>query len=57
MNTLFVTTESVRAQTEARRERLTRDWQQRPRRDGAPRRRHLALQLALHLPVRVRRHA
>ena len=51
--TLFVNPEIVHAEVEARRERLTRDWQRHPRR---ARRAH-RLHLGLHLPIGVRRHA
>jgi hypothetical protein len=51
--TLFVNPEIVHAEVEARRQRLTRDWQQHPRRHHRAHRLHLGL----HLPVRARRHA
>ena len=50
---MFYDTDTVAAELESRRRRLTRDWQAAPRRAGRTRR----LQLALHLPVRARRHA
>lgn len=53
MSTLFINPEIVNAEVEARRERLTHDWQQHPRRARRARRLHLAF----HLPVRARRHA
>ena len=53
MTTLFINPEIVHAEVEARRERLTRDWQQHPRRAHQSHRRHFAV----HLPVRARRHA
>jgi hypothetical protein len=53
MSTLFINPEIVHAEVEARRERLTHDWQQHPRRARLGHR----LQLAVHLPVRARRHA
>ena len=51
--TLFVDIAVVDAETQARRERLTRDWQQHARRAHQSHRRHFAV----HLPVRARRHA
>jgi hypothetical protein len=51
--TLFNNPEIVHAEVEARRERLTRDWQRHPRRTRGSHRLHLAI----HLPVRTRRHA
>ncbi len=51
--TLFVSPEIVNAEVEARRERLTRDWQRHPRRA----RRGNRLHLRFHLPVRAGRHA
>ena len=53
MTTLFINPEIVPAEVEARRERLTRDWQQHPRRARGAHRLHLTV----HLPVRTRRHA
>jgi hypothetical protein len=53
MTTLFINPEIVNAEVDARRERLTRDWQRHPRRARGPRR----LQFAVRLPVRARRHA
>jgi hypothetical protein len=53
MTTLFVNPEIVHAEVEARRERLTRDWQQHPRGAHRSHRR----QFSVHLPVRARRHA
>ena len=53
MTTTFINPEIVHAEVEARRERLTRDWQQRPRSARRPHRR----QFTVHLPVRARRHA
>jgi protein subunit release factor B len=53
MTTLFINPEIVQAEVEARRERLTRDWQQHPR---AARRSHRR-QFTIHLPVRAHRHA
>jgi hypothetical protein len=50
-STLFVQPEMVQAEVEARRERLTRDWQRHPRRARRARR----LTFGFHLPVR--RHA
>ncbi len=50
---LFFDTDAVSAELESRRRRLTHDWQAAPRRARRTRR----LQLALHLPVRIRRHA
>ena len=50
---LFINPEIVNAEVEARRDRLTRDWQQHPRRGRGPHRLHVAI----HLPVRTRRHA
>ena len=53
MTTLFINPEIVHAEVEARRERLTRDWQQHPRGAHRSHRR----QFTVHLPVRARRHA
>ena len=53
MTTLFINPEIVHAEVEARRERLTRDWQQHARRAHQSHRRHFAV----HLPVRAHRHA
>ena len=50
---LFTHPAQVEAELTARRERLARDWQQHPRRARGAHRLHLAL----HLPVRARRHA
>jgi hypothetical protein len=61
MSTMFVTAESIRIEADARREKLARDWQQPPRRERGSRRPARAVrrvvQRALHLPVRVGRHA
>ncbi len=61
MSTMFVTAESIRIESDARREKLARDWRQQPRRERGARRpvrvARRALQRALHLPVRVGRHA
>ena len=53
MTTLFINPEIVQAEVEARRKRLTRDWQQHARAGRQSHRR----QLTVHLPVRARRHA
>ena len=50
---LFINPEIVHAEVEARRERLTRDWQQHPRGAHRSHRR----QFTIHLPVRAGRHA
>ena len=51
--TLFINPEIVHAEVEARRARLTRDWQQHRRRARGTHRLHFDL----HLPVRAGRHA
>ena len=50
---LFIHPAQVEAEIILRRERLSHDWQQHPRR---PRRAH-RLHLGVHLPIRARRHA
>ncbi|HYY10776.1 MAG TPA: hypothetical protein VE781_07540 [Kineosporiaceae bacterium] len=49
--TLFVDIAVVDAETQARRERLTRDWPRQQRGEARSRRPHFGL----HLPVRTRR--
>jgi hypothetical protein len=51
--TLFINPEIVQAEVDARRARLTRDWQRHPRRARGSHRLHFAV----HLPVRAGRHA
>jgi hypothetical protein len=53
MTSLYINPEIVHAEVEARRERLTHDWQQHPRRARGSRHLHVTL----HLPVRLSRHA
>ena len=53
MTSLFINPEIVHAEVEARRERLTHDWQQHPRGTHRSHRR----QITVHLPVQARRSA
>jgi hypothetical protein len=57
MTTLFINPEIVHAEIEARRERLTRDWQQHPRRPGAAHLLRLGLHLRVHVPLHAHPHA
>jgi hypothetical protein len=54
---LFINPEIVNAEVDARRERLTRDWQQHPRGAGAAHLLRLGLHLRVHVPRRAHRHA
>ena len=54
---LFINPEIVHAEVEARRERLTRDWQQHQRRPGRARLLRRGLHLRVHVPGHAHRHA